>query len=86
MDRGQLKTLVGTVVSDKMEKTIIVKVARRFKHPMYGKYVTTNKKYSVHDEKSEAGIGDEVVIAACRPLSKTKRWRLLEITRKEVEL
>jgi small subunit ribosomal protein S17 len=86
MDRGQIKTLVGTVVSDKMDKTIIVNVTRRYKHQKYGKYLSANKKYSVHDEKGEANIGDEVTIASCRPLSRTKRWKLVNITRKVVEV
>jgi len=86
MDRGQLKTLNGVVVSDKMNKTIVVNVTRRYKHPKYGKYLSSNKKYSVHDEQEVANIGDEVIIAACKPMSKTKRWKLLNVTRKVVEL
>ena len=84
--RGQLKTLMGVVVSDKMDKTIVVSVPRRYKHPKYGKYVTVKKKYYAHDEKGQANNGDEVVIGYARPLSKTKRWNLIKVTRKVVEL
>ncbi|MEI6092884.1 MAG: 30S ribosomal protein S17 [bacterium] len=84
--RGQLKTLDGVVVSDKMDKTIVVSVARKYKHPKYGKFITTHKKYYAHDEKQEANLGDEVTISYSRPLSKTKRWNLVKITRKVVQL
>jgi small subunit ribosomal protein S17 len=84
--RGTLKTLTGTVVSSKMDKSIVVKVSKRFKHPKYGKFVTDSKKYYAHDKDNSAGIGDEVLIAACKPMSKTKKWRLVKITRKAVEL
>ena len=84
--RGQLKTLTGVVVSDKMDKTIVVTVSRKYKHPKYGKYITENKKYYAHDEKQEASVGDEVTISYARPLSKTKRWNLVKVTRKVVEL
>lgn len=73
------KTLVGTVHSDKMQKTITVDVERRFKHPKYGKYVLKTKRYAVHDEQQDARAGDRVEIAETRPLSKSKRWRLLRI-------
>lgn len=82
----RLKTLTGVVVSDKMDKTIVVSVPRRYKHPKYKKYVTERKKYYAHDEKSQAASGDEVLIGYTRPLSKTKRWRLIKVTRKVVEL
>jgi small subunit ribosomal protein S17 len=84
--RGQIKTLTGTVVSNKMEKTIVVNVTRKYKHPKYGKYINVNKKYYAHDEKNEAVIGDEVMIGFSRPISKTKKWRLLKVTRKVVEV
>jgi small subunit ribosomal protein S17 len=84
--RGQLKTLTGVVVSDKMDKTIVVKVSRKYKHEKYGKFVTAHKKYYAHDEKQEASVGDEVMISYSRPLSKTKRWSLMKVTRKVVEL
>ena len=73
------KVLQGVVHSDRMEKTITVDVERRFKHPKYGKYIKRTERYSAHDETGEAHIGDRVEIAETRPLSKTKRWRLLRI-------
>ena len=84
--RAQLKTLTGVVLSDKMDKTIVVSVPRRYKHPKYGKYVTVRKKYYAHDEQEQANNGDEVLIAYARPLSKTKRWKLIKVTRKVAEL
>lgn len=84
--RGKSKILSGSVVSNAMEKTILVRVARKFKHPKYGKFVTTAKKYSVHDETNQAQIGDEVNFISSRPISKTKKWRLLNITRKVEQL
>ena len=82
----RLKTLTGVVVSNKMDKTIVVSVPRMYKHPKYKKYVTVRKKYYAHDESREANSGDEVLIAYTRPLSKTKRWRLIKVTRKVEEL
>ena len=79
---AQHKEVVGEVVSDKMEKTIVVKVARRVRHPRYHKIMTKYKKFYVHDEKSEAGMGDQVRIVSSRPLSKLKRWTLVEIVAK----
>ena len=79
MERGRLSTVRGTVVSDRMAKTIIVKSERRVKHPRYGKYVRKYTTYYAHDEKDEAREGDVVDLAATRPLSKSKRWRLLNI-------
>ncbi len=84
--RGTIKTLDGTVVSNKMDKTIVVVVTNKYKHPKYGKYISVNNKYYAHDEKNEASIGDKVTIGFSRPLSKTKKWRLLEVTRKVVQL
>jgi len=78
-DRGQRKTRVGTVVSDKMDKTVVVKVERRYAHPLYGKQVTRSKKYHAHDENNDYHIGDVVRISETRPLSKTKRWRVSEL-------
>jgi len=85
-ERGLLKTLNGVVVSDKMAQTIVVSVSRKYKHPRYGKFMTVNKKYYVHDPKNEAKIGDKVEIRFCRPISKTKNWRLAKVTSKAVEL
>jgi small subunit ribosomal protein S17 len=78
-ERGRRKTRTGTVVSDKMDKTVVVKVERRLAHPLYGKQVTRTKKYHAHDEKNEYNIGDVVRISETRPLSKLKRWRVSEL-------
>jgi small subunit ribosomal protein S17 len=78
-DRGIRKTRTGFVVSDKMQKTIVVEIVRKAKHPLYGKTVTLTKRYKVHDEESKAKVGDKVLIAETRPLSKDKRWRLVEV-------
>ena len=78
-ERGRRKTRVGTVVSDKMDKTVVVKVERRLAHPLYGKQVTRSKKYHAHDENTEYHIGDVVRITETRPLSKQKRWRVSEL-------
>ena len=75
----QQKELVGDVVSDKMNKTIVVQVSRRVRHPKYHKVITKHKKFYAHDEKDEASIGDRVRIVESRPLSKLKRWTLAEI-------
>ncbi|MBP7837178.1 30S ribosomal protein S17 [Candidatus Saccharibacteria bacterium] len=78
------KKLIGTVVSDVQDKTIVVKTVRRITHPLYRKQYTSSKKYQAHDEKNEAQIGDKVSIIEGRPVSKTKTWRLQEvIERKE---
>jgi len=73
------RTLVGRVVSDKMEKSATVLVERKVKHELYGKYVRRSTKLHVHDERNEANVGDLVRVIECRPLSKQKRWRLTEI-------
>lgn len=78
-ERARRKTRVGTVVSDKMDKTVVVKVERRFPHPLYGKQVTRTKKYHAHDENNEFHVGDVVRITETRPLSKLKRWRVSEL-------
>ena len=80
--RGSRKVRVGTVLSDKMEKTVIVGVERRVAHPLYGKQVVRTKKYYAHDEDSQAKQGDLVRIVETRPLSKQKRWRLVEVVEK----
>ena len=74
------RVLVGQVVSDKMDKTIVVQVMRRYRHPQYRKYVTEKVKYKAHDERNEAKIGDTVRIVESRPLSRDKRWRLQAVT------
>jgi small subunit ribosomal protein S17 len=80
--RGRKKTRIGLVVSDKSNKTIIVKISRRVPHPLYGKVVQRSSKLAAHDENNEARIGDTVMVTETRPLSKTKCWRLSEIVKK----
>ena len=80
--RGKRKERVGEVISSKMAKTIIVRVERRFAHPRYKKVITGYKKLYAHDEKNEAKVGDRVRIEETRPLSKTKRWRLVQVVEK----
>lgn len=80
--RGRRKARVGEVVSDKMEKTVVVAVTRLVKHPLYGRFVKRTAKYKVHDEKNDSRTGDVVRIAETRPLSKDKRWRLVEIVKR----
>jgi small subunit ribosomal protein S17 len=81
-ERGNRKVRIGTVTSDKMEKTITVSVETVKQHPLYKKTIRTSKKYKAHDENNEAKTGDIVKIMETRPLSKDKRWRLIEIIRK----
>lgn len=73
------RTLQGRVVSDKMDKTITVLIERRVKHPVYGKYITRSSKVHAHDEENRAGMGDTVLVAESRPLSKTKSWILVDV-------
>ena len=80
--RGARKVLQGIVVSDKMDKTVVVKIESRVKHPLYGKVLTKSEKLKAHDEANEAGIGDRVRVAETRPTSATKRWRLVEVLEK----
>ena len=82
MERNLRKERIGVVVSDKMDKTIVVAVERKEKHPLYGKFVKKTTKFVAQDEKNECGIGDTVRIMETRPLSKTKNWRLVEIVEK----
>ena len=81
-ERNLRKTKLGVVSSNKMDKTITVKVERKVKHPLYGKFVKKSTKFHAHDEKNECNIGDTVKIMESRPLSKTKRWRLVEVVEK----
>jgi small subunit ribosomal protein S17 len=81
-ERNLRKTRIGVVSGNKMNKTITVNVERKVKHPIYGKFVKKTTKFHAHDEKSECGVGDVVRIMETRPLSKTKRWRLLEVIEK----
>ena len=82
MDRGNRKTITGTVVTDKMDKSRVVSVTRRVKHPLYKKYVMQTSKFMAHDEKNESNIGDTVAMSETRPLSRRKRWRIVEIIEK----
>ncbi|HZR18395.1 MAG TPA: 30S ribosomal protein S17 [Verrucomicrobiae bacterium] len=85
-ERSHRKERVGEVIASKMAKTIIVRVERRFPHPKFKKVITGYKKFYAHDEKSEAKVGDRVRIQETRPLSKTKRWRLVEIVERGAEV
>ncbi len=76
------KTLVGSVLSDRMDKTVVVSIERLVKHPLYGKYIKRRVKYMAHDEKNECGVGDRVLIEETRPLSRRKRWRVSQILEK----
>jgi small subunit ribosomal protein S17 len=75
---SNVRTMTGIVVSDKMDKTIVVRVTRTIKHPKYGKFIKKSRKFSVHDENKLCSIGDTVKIKECRPISKTKFWTLVE--------
>ena len=77
-----VKQQVGIVVSNKMQKTIVVKIENRYSHPIYSKTLVKTKKYLVHDELEKCNIGDQVLVQECRPLSKRKRWKLVEILSK----
>ena len=81
-DTKVVRTKIGRVVSNKMDKTITVLVERREKHPLYGKYIRRSTKLHAHDANNECGEGDMVSIAECRPMSKTKTWRLVEVIEK----
>ncbi len=82
--RGDRKRVIGVVVSDKMTKTRVVAVTEFYQHPLYGKFLKRTQKFHAHDEKNEAKAGDKVLIIETRPLSKTKRWRLLQVLEKAV--
>lgn len=82
LERGRRKVRIGFVVSDKMDKTVVVKVEDFIRHPLYGKRVKRTKKFKAHDENNTCGIGDRVRIMETRPLSREKRWRLVEILEK----
>lgn len=86
LDRGNRKERIGEVISNKMTKTIVVRVERRFPHPRFKKVVTSYKKFYAHDEKNEARPGDRVRIEETRPLSKLKRWRLVQVVSKAEQL
>lgn len=80
------RTVIGKVISNKMNKTVVVQVERKVKHPLYGKFVKRFTKMYAHDEDNTCHIGDLVMIKQCRPLSKTKRWSIIEILKKEEQL
>ncbi|MCI8335619.1 MAG: 30S ribosomal protein S17 [Peptococcaceae bacterium] len=81
-ERNMRKTRIGYVVSDKMDKTIVVRVDSHVRHPLYGKIIRSSKKFKAHDQNNTASMGDKVLIAETRPLSKDKRWRLVEVLEK----
>lgn len=83
-DRGLRKSRTGTVVSSKMDKSVVVAIDRIVKHPVYKKYMRRRSKWVAHDEKNSCGVGDKVMIVETRPLSKTKRWRVRQIVEKAV--
>lgn len=82
MERNLRKTKIGIVTSDKMDKTVVVTIQDRVKHPLYNKIVDRSVKYKAHDENNECGVGDKVQIMECRPYSKDKNWRVVEIIEK----
>jgi small subunit ribosomal protein S17 len=82
VERGNRKTKIGKVVSDKMEKTIVVAIETKIRHPLYGKTMNRTTKFKAHDENNEAKLNDKVLIMETRPLSRDKRWRLVEIVEK----
>ena len=81
-ERRTRKELVGVVTSAKMDKTVVVRVERRFRHPLYGKVIRRTRKFVAHDERNQCAVGDTVRVRESRPLSKTKRWRLVEVVPK----
>ena len=81
-ERGIRKTRIGVVVSDKMDKTVVVEIRTRVRHPLYGKIMNRTTKLKAHDEKNECGVGDRVLVMETRPLSREKRWRVVEIIEK----
>ena len=83
MERNLRKTRVGIVTSDKMDKTVVVTIKDKVRHPLYNKIVNRTVKYKAHDEDNTCGVGDKVQIMECRPMSKDKRWRVVEIIEKE---
>jgi small subunit ribosomal protein S17 len=84
VERGNRKRVIGVVVSDKMAKTRVVAVTELYRHAQYGKYLKRTQKFHIHDEKNEAKSGDKVLIIETRPLSKTKRWRLMKVLERGV--
>ena len=85
-ERGKRRMMEGKVVSDKMEKTVVVEITQRLLHPVYKKFITRKQRYKAHDEQNACRIGDSVRIRETKPLSKEKRWRVAEITEKALEV
>jgi len=85
-ERGTRKVVQGIVTSNSMDKTIVVKVSRRLRHPLYGKFINKSKNFKAHDENNSCNVGDEVRIIESRPISKDKRWRLLETVKQAAEV
>ena len=85
-ERGNRKVIQGIVTSNAMDKTIVVKVSRRLRHPLYGKFIKKSKSFKAHDENNTCNVGDEVRIMESRPISKNKRWRLLETVKQAQEV
>lgn len=83
-ERGRRRILTGVVVSDKMDKTVVVLVERRFRHPLYHKFVKQSKKFHAHDEKNQCGVGDKVRLIESRPMSRSKRWNVVEVVQKAI--
>ena len=84
-EHGKRKVIQGIVISNSMDKTIVVKVSRRLRHPVYGKFIKKSKNFKAHDELNSCNVGDEVRIMESRPISKDKRWRLLETVKQALE-
>ena len=82
--RSTKKTLIGLIASDKMDKTVVVEVVRRMRHPVYHKYIQSRQRYKAHDEANSCKVGDRVLIEECRPMSRDKRWRVKEILTRAV--
>ncbi len=82
MNEKVLRIQTGSVVSDKMDKSAVVLIERKVKHPIYGKFMKKSTKFQIHDEDNECGVGDTVQIAECRPISKTKSWKLVKVVEK----
>ena len=83
-ERGNKKTMIGLVASDKMNKTVVVEVTRRTIHPMYHKYIKRRKRYHAHDEANDCQVGDRVLIEECRPMSARKHWRIKQVLERAV--
>ncbi len=83
-EQGNKKTFIGLVASDKMDKTVVVEVVRRMRHPIYHKYIQSRNRYKAHDPENACKVGDRVLIEECRPMSRDKRWRVKEVLERAV--